>query len=168
MEASCWEWCSRKREEPGFLTTVPATDCCLWSFSWERKVNAYSLKPLCATEKNHSDPPPSPTIPFRYFLEVHLTKLYYHRATATASCTIPHSSQYTSSHLALTTVASQSSLTKFTVVNIIVEQTHGDVPTSGSVYCSVAGLPAFQIVPVDISIWCLNHSHSKVPCKKDT
>ena len=35
-------------------------DSCLWSFSI---VSICSLKPLCATEKSHSDPPPSPTVP---------------------------------------------------------------------------------------------------------
>lgn len=139
-------------------------DFCLWSFSWERIVNICSLKPLCATEKSRSDPPPSPAVPF---ISLKFTK---------PNCIIIeqgplvpyYSCQCASFHPTLTTAHSQNSLTKFTVINLAVEQTHGDVPASGSVYCSVAGLLAFQIVPVDISIWCFNHSYSKIPYKKDT
>ena len=117
-----------------------------------------------STEKSRSDPPPSPAVPF---ISLKFTK---------PNCIIIeqgplvpyYSCQRASFHPTLTTAHSQNSLTKFTVINLAVEQTHGDVPASGSVYCSVAGLLAFQIVPVDISIWCFNHSYSKIPYKKDT
>lgn len=105
-----------------------------------------------------------PYRPF-YFLEIHWTRLYYHRTANFVPYSLanaPLSTQPWQQH------PSQSSLTKFTVINLAVEQTHGDVPASSSVYCSVAGLLAFQIVPVEISIWCFNHSHSKIPYKKDS
>lgn len=139
-------------------------DSCLWSFSWEIIVSICSLKPLCATEKSHSDPPPSPTVPFisLKFTEPDCIIIEQGPLVPYSSC------QCTSFHPTLTTAPSQSSLTEFTVINLAVEQTHGDVPASGSVYCSVAGLLAFQIVPVEISIWCFNHSHSKIPYKKDS
>lgn len=36
------------------------------------------------------------------------------------------------------------------MVDLIVEQAHGDVPASGSANCRMAGLLAFQIVPGEV------------------
>lgn len=58
-------------------------------------------------------------------------------------------------------------LTKLAAFDLAVQQAHGDVPASGSVYCGVAGLLAFQIVPGDVTVRCLHHCHSIIPYRKD-
>lgn len=43
-------------------------------------------------------------------------------------------------------------LTKLAALGPTVEQAHGDVPASSSVYCGMAGLLAFQILPGDVTV----------------
>lgn len=58
-------------------------------------------------------------------------------------------------------------LTKLAALGPLVQQAHGDVPASSSVYCSMAGLLAFQIFPGDVRVGCLHHCHRIIPYGKD-
>lgn len=81
----------QKREGAWVSNDHVSMDCSPLLFSIREKGN-----PLCATKRNHSDSPPQPYCPFRYFLEVHFNpNLNYYRTRATAEfCTRPLSSLF--------------------------------------------------------------------------
>lgn len=58
----------------------------------------------------------------------------------------------------------QTGLTEVAVSCSVVDQAHGDVPASSSPPAGVAGLLTLQVVPGDIPVRLLHHSHSKVGC----
>lgn len=55
-------------------------------------------------------------------------------------------------------------LTEIAVPCPVVNQAHGDVPSSSSPNSGMAGLLALQVGPCDTAVRLLCHSHSKVGC----
>lgn len=131
-------------------------------FMGQRNVNVYSLKPLCGTETNHAHSTPrlfSPSSPFCYFLEVRFD------GTSLLWTWIPQ--PFSGPLFSACQVPFPALLTKLAALGPTVEQAHGDVPASSSVYCGMAGLLAFQILPGDVTVRCLHHCHSIIPYRKD-